>query len=1022
MTDQHVRSKRNGASARMLLLGASVIALSAAAASAYAQTNISSGDTAPLQTSPAQDNGASDNSAPAAAAGAPKGAPTSPVAATANGNEVSNTTNEVVVTGLRGSLQRDLDIKRNSTGIVDAISAEDIGKFPDSNIAEAIQRIPGISVSRGASSLGTTSTGDATEITVRGFGPTFNETLYDDRQISAGTSDRGFDFSAVGADFVGEIDVLKTPDASLSAGAIGATINIKYPKPFDHPGPRFAGSLSTTYSPEDGHATPNGGVLVSDTFLNDTVGLLADVAYSDHKTRADHESIQGWVATQFAPSQLAGAAPGASTAQTINGWLPREWQLLQEHDDTSREDARLVLQWKPLGDKLLVTLNDDYSRERIDQVVNGLSVWFNNDAPGTVNGISPYNIVQGADGTARSFLAPNEPTDIDGQYNKQVLENNEYGFNAKYDVNDSFTTTLDLDRSESQLSPNGQVSVGADVGYGNNNAGNVLPGAVFGENTQTTGVVIGKGLPYLTSYGPSGNLAQLNNPALVGSHVMVLTSQQNDDVVSQAKIQGNYHSEDLQIRFGVQYIGDHEHERGYNTIQNSNWQAYSGYGPPSGAATGVAIPAGLLTSTFSTNNYLPGFSSNNLPPSVLRYSGTAVINYLQGLGNPQTKTIPGYSAAGAPNYAGVFALAEAPGSHIDVGEDTLSGFLTASQKTQVFQMPLVVNFGVREEVTRTKVGGLGQEPTALTRAPSDETLLNVAYGPESEVTSSNIQANFLPNLDMALSLTNKLKLRLDASRTLTHPPLADLNPATTVAQGQRIGGLSATGGDPDLLPFTSDNGDLGLEWYYQRNSYISIDGFVKHVSNFVVAGATRETINGVTDPTTGALAQFAVTTNVNGPSATIDGIEAALQHTFWDTGFGFQLNATIVGSDHPYDRENLSVSGFAVTGLADSANLVAFYDKNGFQARVAVNWRDSYLDHFGQAQGSNLFGAEPTFVDSNTTVDFSTSYDVTKNLSVYFEANNLTDSGYFTHGRFSEQFLDGVSYGRRFTLGAHLRY
>src|SRR5689334_16088363 len=172
--------------------------------------------------------------------------------ATANDGKADDL-QEVTVTGLRASLQKSLDIKKESLGVVDAISAEDIGKFPDSNLAAAIQRVPGVSVSRGASALGgvPTSTGAATQITVRGFGPSFNTTLYDGRQMptalgrnSRGDSSRGFDFSAVGADFVGQVDIMKTPDATLSTGAIGATVNVKFPKPLDRPGLRIAASAS----------------------------------------------------------------------------------------------------------------------------------------------------------------------------------------------------------------------------------------------------------------------------------------------------------------------------------------------------------------------------------------------------------------------------------------------------------------------------------------------------------------------------------------------------------------------------------------------------------------------------------------------------------------------------------------------------------------------------------------------------------------------------------------------------------
>jgi iron complex outermembrane receptor protein len=189
-----------------------------------------------------------------------------------------------------------------------------------------------------------------------------------------------------------------------------------------------------------------------------------------------------------------------------------------------------------------------------------------------------------------------------------------------------------------------------------------------------------------------------------------------------------------------------------------------------------------------------------------------------------------------------------------------------------------------------------------------------------------------------------------------------------------------------------------------------------------VAGSTQQTINGVIDPTTGSPGKFTVTTNVNGPTANVYGAEFAVQHVFDDSGFGLQANATLVGTNKPYNPLDLTVGNFAVTGLANSANLVAFYDKDGFQARIAANWRDGYLDRFGQGQNNSGFGTEPTFVNATKQIDFSTSYDVTSQLNVYFSALNLNDATYSTHGRFSEQLLDMVDYGRRFTLGFHFKY
>ncbi len=354
-------------------------------------------------------------------------------------------------------------------------------------------------------------------------------------------------------------------------------------------------------------------------------------------------------------------------------------------------------------------------------------------------------------------------------------------------------------------------------------------------------------------------------------------------------------------------------------------------------------------------------------------------------------------------------------------EDTFSPFVNFTTEVLIADKPLRVNVGAREERTEVKSAGLGQQVTGLTVQASDHTAFLVSYSPVTTISTSSKYNYLLPSLDLNLSLTPEFKVRFDASRTLTRPPLSYLTPVLNVAQGQRVGSLVATGGNPGLLPFLSDNIDLGAEWYYARNSYVSAGVFVKDVTNFIVGGTVKATINGVVDPTTSQLAQFAVTSRINGPSAEVRGIELAVQHVFADSGFGVQANATFVHSNKPYNANDISVSGFAVTGLANSANFVGFYDRNGFQARIAVNWRDEYLDHFGQQQNNSAFGTEPTFVNGNTELDFSTSYDFNDHFSLYFEALNLTDATFSTHGRFKEQVLDVVDTGRSYTLGVHMK-
>jgi iron complex outermembrane recepter protein len=954
-----------------------------------------------------------------------------PAADTNSSDEIQ----EVVVTGIRASLQRSLDIKRESVGVVDAISAEDIGKFPDSNLATAMERIPGVTVSRATTGntfggIGgvSSSTGNATQVTVRGFGPTFNETLYDGRQVPTSTGNRGFDFGSVGADFVGQLDVLKTPDSSLSSGAIGATINIKFPKPFDNPGLHLSGSASGTKS-ANASTTANASVLFSDTFADNRFGILADWAYADSKTRGNHVDIQGWEGGRgdgnsgLAPCQLKGAGPCAVAPNTlakgvpgvadgtnlnpstIKDWFIQDYGVYQEHNDDKRIGGRLVLQARP-ADGLEITVDDNYSRETLPQIQQGFSAWFNNG--------NLTEVTQAPDGTVTSFLQPASPTDFQAAINGQVVQDNTLGLNVKWDATEHTSYLFDAYTAQSKLNPGGQLSqIDADIGYGNNAA-----------NNSTIGVVVNgsNNLPYPVGYGPGSNAARFLDPTIIGSHVLVEEIFPNTDSINQFKLQGSWFDDQTRINYGVQLTHDELKLRHYSDLPFT-WQMYAGYGP---AGTGgvAPIPANLISGSYATGaNFIRGWGNGgNLPPSILAANGNAILNYLQGLNGAGMTVSACSNPAGTTPCTGKYIMYEIFGNHQNITENTLAPYLSLTEKARIVEMPLTINVGVRFEDTHVTSTGLQQLPVGqLAIVPTDHTAYNITPGPITSTTVKSEYRYLLPNIDLNLAVTDSLKVRVDASRTLTRAPLNDLTPSINIPGGQRVGGLNATHGNPQLLPFLSDNFDLGAEWYYERNSYVSVDAFVKEVSNFIVGSTSTQPINGATLPD-GSLAQFAVTTQVNGPSAEVRGVELGLQHMFWDTGFGFQANATFVGTNKPYDPNDLSSSGFAVTGLANSYNFVPFFEKYGFMLRLAINHQAEFLNNFLQHQANSQFGAEPVFVEAATRVDLSTSYDVNSHLNVYFEALNLTDDVFATRGRFSEQILDVVDTGRTFTLGVHAKF
>ncbi len=931
----------------------------------------------------------------------------------------------VVSTGLISSLQRNLDIKRDAPGLIDAISAEDVGKFPDVDIAAALQHVPGITVSRA-------SNGTQTGITVRGFGPQFNQTLQDGRKATS-ASGRTFDFSTVGADFVSQVDVQKTPDASMSSGAIGATVNIKYPKPFDHPGFRMIGSASATGSDTAGEPLPNADVVISDTFDNDRFGILVAGAYSSVRTRDNHLATNGWQGNYLDPCQLSGATTacaGTLTPDTTKPiWYMQEYQLFQDNETETRWDGRLALQWRP-ADAVVITLDDNFSRHMTSTQQYGYSVWFNQG--------NLRNVQTSQYGTVTNFVQPNSPTDLDSSLGWGISQANQYGLNVLWQASDKLGLSFDAAQGETHNNPGNQLtSIGVDVGYG--------PSQPGGTNGANVGIVIpdGHALPYPSNFGPNNNQAANINNGLIGSHVLTMGQAGGLDKLQQFRAAATWtESDDLSITAGYQYVGQHHNSVSYDDFGNNAWQAYSGYGALSnnyyavGSANcpasanggnpcpaGATLPQGLFTQSISTAGFIQGWTQTAIPSALPKYDAYSVLNYLQGLGNPQTKYIPGANTTCCnPAYTGTYTVIKSVSSVEQVIENTNAFFVQLNMGTKIAGMPLKVNLGVRQEFTDLTTIGIGRLPTSLAVQAADHTAFTTTFTPTSNVTGHNNYQYLLPNLDLALFVTDEIQVRFDASRTLTRPALGQITPVLNVPVSPRVGALTASGGNPGLMPYLSDNLDLAANWYYAQNSYVGVDVFSKNVTNFIVAGTTQQTINDVIDPTTGAKAIYTVSANVNGPSANVYGAEFAWQYVFGDTGFGFQAIGTVVGTNKPYNPYDLSKSGFAVTGLADSANLVGFYDKDGFQARIAATWNDTVLDHFGQPQNNSKFGAEPTFVNGNTHIDFSTSYDVTRQLSIYFTAQNLTDATTSTHGRWPDQVIDVWDYGRRFTIGAHYRF
>jgi TonB-dependent receptor len=358
-----------------------------------------------------------------------------------------------------------------------------------------------------------------------------------------------------------------------------------------------------------------------------------------------------------------------------------------------------------------------------------------------------------------------------------------------------------------------------------------------------------------------------------------------------------------------------------------------------------------------------------------------------------------------------------------------------TQEVPLGDMSLNVRLGLRYQKTDEEIAGLAAPLVGMSwEGAGDPTAYDFATSPNPVWTVVHRSYSyFLPALDLNLLVTQNLKLRFDVSRTESAPPNGSLIPNTTY--GGRVNALGATGNNPDLMPYESTNLLLGAEWYYAPNDYLSGEGFYKDVKDFPTSNVIDVTVPGINDPAPcsysgtatftdtncGKPAVFAESTVTNAGKADVNGIEATWQQMLW-WGFGMQINGTYVHTNGNFNNYSLTSNQFAVTGLGNSANFIGFYQEHGFQARLAVQWQGTQLATLGQEQGGAAFGNEPVYIAASTELDLSAQYDIDSHINVYFQATNLTDAIYRSYGRFSNQTLNLINYGRDFSVGVRAKF
>ena len=953
----------------------------------------------------------------------------------------------IEVTGIRSSMIKSMDIKRSASGIVDAINAEDIGKFPDSNLAESLQRITGISIER--------SNGEGSKVTARGFGPERNLVTLNGRQLPTTTGDRSFDFSNLAAEGVSGVQVYKTSKADVPTGGIGATINITTHRPLDNPGEKavFSAEALKDQTTKEGSTTPQFSGLYSNTFDDGKFGVSISGSYSERESGSQQgktafwRSFSGVQDNDWGGSNAAWGGVGRDDSQTNRPGdddiysVPQNTIYKFEEQQRKRSNAQLVLQYSPT-DAITATLDYTYVKKENDTQFNDISVWYNFGPSENIWTDGPIS----SPAVYSETFDPNNPTDLamgGGDFSVKD-ETKSLGLNIEWQVNNSLNLRLDHHDSSAQSDPNSPLGSSNTIGM-----------AAFVRTASATDYT--GDIPVLSVTG--GNAVQASDMIVTGSSFINIKNRAD---ITQTQLHGNYILEEAgSIDFGLSLTSSESRHREKN-VQRNNW---------GGEGTAGSFDESLFPRR-SIQDQFDNLSGGNFEG----YNGDVEIleNYFAFDFNgvrERAVDVLGVQASALGDCGNSFCPSSDYASQTDqyTKEEMTSVYFQYNYEGEIGAMPFDVHFGIRYEETDVTSTSSVPEFTNEPRweGTSEVSLLssgNVIYG-----TQEASYDHLLPSINFNLEVTDDVILRAAYSETIGRPQYNNMIGGTLLNPGARVGGGIGSTGNAGLLPLESENIDLSAEWYYGEGSYVSLGYFTKDVTNDILVD-TVNTTTGIVNPADGpyteearaavgndGLAQrqyifdtyaatdpehvfmeggniiilgnaetdnlmnFGISTPINLTEKTgYDGIEFAVQHLFGNSGFGTIVNYTKTNTDNEHDDFDIGAQA-AELGISDSANVVGFYEKDGLSIRIAYNWRDKFLVALVQ---DGQAGPGPRYIEEYAQVDMTVSYDVpqAEGLTVFFNAINITEENARTSGRDERQVLDSIQQGARYSLGARYTF
>lgn len=799
---------------------------------------------------------------------------------------------DIVVTGIRSSLQGALNAKRNAPQVLDAISAEDIGKFPDKNIGEALQRVTGVQISR--------ADGEGAGVTIRGADPSLNRVEINGTTALSTTvgGGRDVDFRDLPSEFVNRLEVVKSATADMTEGGVGGTVRIITRRPFDNGGkPYLAGSAQAIYADIGDHMDPRLALIGSDTFANGTIGVLVSGTFENRNVESHQARTTGWV--QLDSDKVT---PGMQAYDLNNDgmgdFFPDIPRYVINRLETRRYALNGIVEWRPSDDfKAYVEGNWTQSTQSVT------SQYLQTGTSGGI--VDTANTVVGPDNTV---------THLEMTNNTALGQTAQLGVSYRNILGDIKRTTyngaIGAEWTTGNLTLTPKISYSKAKAYNN-------------EINATSAVT---GMPWLIVDYANGqqapNITLPNDPTTINgiNQLTVLRRPRYDDQAEKmAKLDAEYKPDGgvfTSFKVGGQYRDLTVKSRFYTRTTTLN--GFSDPAVQQQINSIVGGNAGLGTSPFFNTGNL-GFDDGY----------KAWLNMTQGVADAVGIPDP-FAPGGCP--ANADGTCQVYTDTWKVGERNLAGFAQASFAFDVGPVPVSGVIGAR--VVNTKVNTSGYLNTAGVISP-------VAY--KSDGTE------FLPSLNLkAELLPNKLMARVTATEVMARPLPQQLAPRFTLD----VVGLSGSRGNPGLEPFRARQYDAGLEYYINKTSFASVTYFRKEISSFIqnttepYTDATGVTYT-ITVPTNGTQ-KVTINGIEAGAQVAFDFIDVpVIKHMGIMANYTYSKDSGYEGRDY-FTGDSLPFQGLS----RNSYNISGYYEDDIFSLRAAYNWRSKYLIT-AQGRGNN---------------------------------------------------------------------